>query len=78
MLRRHPDKVPQILYPAINEKKYVLSQDFNETIETLLGKKDLTVKNTLIISSLNRYERKKNIKMAIESYSKFLKLMHGA
>ena len=32
----------------------------------------------MIISSLNRYERKKNIKLALESYSRFLKLIQDS
>ena len=32
----------------------------------------------MIVTSLNRYERKKNIKLALDSYARFLKLKGSA
>jgi len=54
---------PKVLYPAIEEKSFRKSQGFNENIETLLGRK--VNDQTVIITSLNRYERKKNIPLAL-------------
>ena len=64
--------MPAILYPNIDEKKYVLSQDFSSTMKELLQRDDIGTE-TLIITSLNRYERKKNINLALESFAKYLK-----
>ena len=38
----------------------------------LLGLKDLDA-NTTIITSLNRYERKKNINLALQSFAEYMK-----
>ena len=56
--------MPDILYPPINLKTFDKSPSFNESIKDLLG-----VSSDLIITSLNRYERKKNIPLAIESFA---------
>ena len=67
-------KVPQILYPAINEKNYVVSQDAARPggVEELLQRPNLG-RDTLVLTSLNRYERKKNINLALESFAKYVK-----
>jgi alpha-1,3/alpha-1,6-mannosyltransferase len=76
--RYYPNKAPRILYPAINEKNYILGADTQATsIADLLQRQSLAP-NTLIITSLNRYERKKNINLALESYAAFLKNKEGA
>ena len=66
--------MPQILYPAINEKNYVVSKDSAGTgvLEDLLQRPNLSV-DTLVLTSLNRYERKKNINLALESFAQYLK-----
>ena len=64
-------EAPEILYPAINEDKYILSKDAG-SIEKLLKRNDLYSsegKSTMILTSLNRYERKKNINLALESFA---------
>lgn len=55
-----------MLYPAIEEKSFLKSPDFTTTIYQLLGKK--ITKDTVILASLNRYERKKNIPLALEAF----------
>ena len=58
-----------MLYPAINYKNFEKSSDFHKlTLEKLLKRKP---KRHLIVS-LNRYERKKDIGLAIRSYAKFI------
>ena len=61
---------PEVLYPAIEEKSFVKSLGFNESVSDILGRE--VGPNTKIFTSLNRYERKKNIALAIESYSYFI------
>ena len=82
MIRRyHPDKVPQILYPACDVKNFVAKQDFTMTLGELLGREDVVSEGdhlsgkTLIVTSLNRYERKKNINLALESFAKYIKMV---
>ena len=59
-----------MLYPAINSKNFEKSEHFDElTLESLLGQPP---KKHLIVS-LNRYERKKGIGLAIRAYAKFVK-----
>jgi hypothetical protein len=54
-----------VLYPAINEKNFETSADFGkESIEDLLGKKA-----SRIMTSLNRYERKKGIDLALRAFA---------
>ena len=64
---------PDILYPCIIEENFNLPRDFNgkSVIYNLL---DIPVLKPLpkIITSLNRYERKKNIGLAIRSFKAFL------
>lgn len=67
------NKRPKILYPAINEKNFVQSKGFKMKLSELLKTSSLS-KDTKILTSLNRYERKKNINLAIESFAHYLKL----
>jgi len=54
-----------VVYPAINEKNFETSADFGkESIEELLGKKAKR-----IMTSLNRYERKKGIDLALRAFA---------
>lgn len=69
---------PAVLYPAIKESSFIKSKGFNQTISELLtsdksnqGKVEIT-KYTVIMTSLNRYERKKNIPLAIKSFHYYL------
>ena len=43
------------------------------TLGQLLNRDDIN-DDTLIITSLNRYERKKNINLALESYARYMQL----
>ncbi|CDW77836.1 alpha--mannosyltransferase alg2 [Stylonychia lemnae] len=61
---------PEILYPAIEEKTFVQSANYKETIDQLLGKN--ITKDTVILTSLNRYERKKDIPLALLSFNYYL------
>lgn len=66
---------PEILYPPISEKTFLKSPNFKSTIEELLGRKISST--TTVLTSLNRYERKKNIGLAIQSYAEFVRLAKG-
>ena len=67
------NKKPKILYPNINFDNFVQSKGFKMTLPELLNMKNLDPK-TKIVTSLNRYERKKNINLALESFAQYLKL----
>jgi len=60
---------PKILYPPINLKVFVKSIGFKQTINDLLGRE---VKGN-ILTSLNRYERKKNIPLALKAFADYVK-----
>jgi alpha-1,3/alpha-1,6-mannosyltransferase len=60
-----PKHLPDILYPPINLKTFEKSPTFSGSINELLGGSHDT-----IITSLNRYERKKNIPLAIKAFAK--------
>lgn len=72
-MRRHQ---PKVLYPAIELKSFKKSEEYKQTISELLGGKVIT-KDTMILASLNRYERKKNIPLALDSFNHFLKNFKG-
>lgn len=61
---------PYVLYPPVNEETFRKSADFTDDISQLLGK---NAKNLNILTSLNRYERKKNVVLALEAFANFLK-----
>lgn len=61
--------MPKILYPPINLKVFNKSAGFSQKIEDLLKRE---VKGN-ILSSLNRYERKKNIPLALKAFAKYVK-----
>ena len=61
---------PEVLYPAINLKVFDKSAKFKDTIDDLLSRK--TSAKTQILTSLNRYERKKNINLAIKGFADFM------
>ncbi|PVV01631.1 hypothetical protein BB560_003943 [Smittium megazygosporum] len=69
-------KVPEVLYPGVNfESLDTPIDEEDESLEALLEsiksyKKDRGNLNTLL--SINRFERKKNIQLAIKSYSEAL------
>lgn len=72
ILRKYCKHRPRVLYPSIQEKSFVKSKGFKVTIGELLGKEELDGKSNLrIITSLNRYERKKNIDLALKSFAYF-------
>lgn len=62
---------PEILYPAIDEKTFIKNKEYKESIEDLIGKK--FTKDTVILTSLNRYERKKDINLALLAFNYYLK-----
>lgn len=62
---------PEILYPAIDEKSFAMRPSYTETISELLGKQ--ISKDTVILASLNRYERKKDINLALLAFNYYLK-----
>lgn len=58
---------PKVIYPSIQEKSFVKSGKLEQSIGDLLGRE--ITRDTLILTSLNRYERKKNIMLALDSFS---------
>lgn len=59
-------RIPFILYPSINCKEYdKVPETPSSLIEVLKGKR--------FVTSINRFERKKNIMLAVESFAKILK-----
>ena len=67
---------PKILYPPINLKVFQRTPGFSQTIQDLLDRPNITDKTT-ILTSLNRYERKKNIGLAIGAFNQYLKVCIG-
>lgn len=62
--------LPEVLYPAINLKVFEKSASFNNDISQLLGRE--VNSSTRILTSLNRYERKKNIPLALKAFADYL------
>jgi alpha-1,3/alpha-1,6-mannosyltransferase len=62
---------PRVLYPSIDEKGFIKSSDYKQTISQLLNKE--VTNKTVVMTSLNRYERKKNIPLALEAFAYYLK-----
>ena len=67
---------PKILYPPINLKVFQRTPGFNQTIQDLLDRPNITDKTT-ILTSLNRCERKKNIGLAVGAFNQYLKVCIG-
>lgn len=63
---------PEVVYPSIDEKSFNKTPGFDTTIDKLLGKK-IEKERSVILTSLNRYERKKNIPLALESFAYYVK-----
>jgi alpha-1,3/alpha-1,6-mannosyltransferase len=63
---------PEVVYPSIDEKAFLKNKDFKETIQGLLGR-EVDATRTILMVSLNRYERKKNIPLALESFAYYMK-----
>ena len=61
--------LPKILYPPINLKVFNKSIGFSQKIDGLLKRE---VKGN-ILTSLNRYERKKNIPLALKAFANYVK-----
>ena len=68
MSKRH---LPEALYPFINPKTFIRTPGYSKSISELLGRDFDRSKGMKIFASLNRYERKKNIALAIEAFSIF-------
>ena len=68
LLRTEPD----ILYPCLIEKGFELPKEFDtqQALYDMLGLKN-GQKMPRIVTSLNRYERKKNIGLAIKAFREF-------
>jgi hypothetical protein len=62
---------PKVLYPAINEKNFVKSPNYDKLkLSDLVGNdKCSDTKKPRILTSLNRYERKKDIGMALRAFA---------
>jgi alpha-1,3/alpha-1,6-mannosyltransferase len=63
---------PEVVYPSIDEKGFIKTQGFKQTIEELLDRPKMDKAKTVILTSLNRYERKKNIPLALEAFNYYL------
>ena len=59
---------PHVLYPAINFAQYKL-EGKTEGQKKKKKNKDKTVEDQVVFLSLNRYERKKNINLAIKAFA---------
>jgi alpha-1,3/alpha-1,6-mannosyltransferase len=63
---------PEVVYPSIDERTFKKSvQGQALTIDQLIGRKVIPEKS-VILTSLNRYERKKNIPLALESFAYYV------
>ena len=62
---------PEVVYPSIDERTFQKSKGMKETIETVIGRKVIADK-TIVLTSLNRYERKKNIPLALEAFAYYI------
>ena len=72
LIQRHfRNKTPKVLYPAINPKNFLVTPGFNQTVAELLAGFNFSAKTRLIVS-LNRYERKKNIALALRSFADYV------
>jgi alpha-1,3/alpha-1,6-mannosyltransferase len=71
-LRRYK---PEVVYPSIDERGFLKTPGFKASFEELLGVtgRSLTGENTVVMTSLNRYERKKNIPLALEAFAYYIK-----
>ena len=68
--------LPEVLYPAINLKVFEKSAKFDNNISKLIGR-DVN-SSTRILTSLNRYERKKNIPLALKAFADYLSRCSGS
>jgi alpha-1,3/alpha-1,6-mannosyltransferase len=62
---------PEVVYPSIDIKSFVKTPGFKVSIHELLGGRQVTDR-TVILTSLNRYERKKNIPLALEAFAAYM------
>ena len=63
---------PEVVYPSIDINSFVKTPGFSTTIEDLLGGNRKVTDKTVILTSLNRYERKKNIPLALEAFALYV------
>jgi alpha-1,3/alpha-1,6-mannosyltransferase len=61
---RYISNIPHILYPSINFSKYDIQYDINQDTQPIIN----LSAQTLLFISINRFERKKNLSLAIESF----------
>jgi len=62
-----------VVYPSIDVKAFVKTPGFKLEIQELIGGEERKVtEKTVILTSLNRYERKKNIPLALESFAQYI------
>jgi alpha-1,3/alpha-1,6-mannosyltransferase len=59
-------KIPKILYPGINFDNYDQAVDEDDPRVQLLAK---IIGDSRIVLSINRFERKKNIRLAIDAFA---------
>jgi alpha-1,3/alpha-1,6-mannosyltransferase len=59
-------KVPGVLYPCVSLEKETITEETSALVEKLVGSHDFFL-------SINRFEKKKDIELAINSFSLFLK-----
>lgn len=71
LIRKYRQYKPEVVYPSIDEKGFIKNPVFKDTIQDLLGGRKVSDK-TVILTSLNRYERKKNIPLALESFAYYI------
>jgi alpha-1,3/alpha-1,6-mannosyltransferase len=64
--------LPEVVYPSIDERSFQKTAGFSQSIDELIGKR-VDKEKTVILTSLNRYERKKNIPLALQSFAYYVK-----
>jgi alpha-1,3/alpha-1,6-mannosyltransferase len=70
-------KPPAVIYPCIDLRDYDRKEIKKEDLKSIRGLeslKDKNLNNYNVIVSLNRYERKKNLALAVETFINFMSL----
>ena len=68
MIAKYKQTLPEVVYPALKEDNFIVDEDEKLSIKQVLG---MTPDH--LIMSLNRYEKKKNVPLAVRAFSEFLK-----
>ena len=75
LLNKFMSKPPAVIYPCINLSDYDIKNVEKKDILSIRGLESLSsrnINNLKVMVSLNRYERKKNLNLAIKSFLSFM------